>query len=84
MDPKLLDLTPAQLKVYRTIQAERRAWVALWAILTLASVGFAAFLVAAFYRQTAATLISGGIEGIFGWQLKQVYRHIYPDPPASG
>ena len=76
---KVPKLSPEQLKVYQAIQAERRAWVALCFIFALVGVGFAAFVYAAFFEKAqTATIISGGIEGIFGWQLKQVYQHIYP------
>jgi hypothetical protein len=79
MAQTLPDLTPAQLKVYETVQRNRMAWVALWFTLVPFSLAFVAFLAALFF---ATSVEAKGVllvfNGLLGWMVQRVFRFLFP------
>jgi hypothetical protein len=75
-----LNLTPQQLAVYKVIQHNYMAWVALIVILTLFAIGFLCFLYAIFWvgGQGAPKSILGGIDGLLGWCVRIIIKYLFP------
>jgi hypothetical protein len=83
MSPKRTpdDLTESQRKTLEVISHIQQTWVALWFALGLVGVGFIVFILALFFsKDSIAKSISGGIDLVFGWVLRQVYGHLFPSP----
>jgi len=55
-------------------------WVTLFVVLGLFTVGFASFLYALFciHEQTLAKSITGGIDTLLGWALKDIVAYLFP------
>ena len=73
--------TAHQLRVYEVTQRIRMQWTALIVVLSLMVVGFGCFLYAMFFTDYyIATGITGGLEGLFALNFRQVYSHLFPSP----
>jgi hypothetical protein len=57
------------------------AWVALYFILILFSIGFLSFLGALFFLESQAVSksILGGIDTLLAWALKIILTNLFPD-----
>lgn len=76
----LLKLTPDQLKIYTELQRIRMGWLTLYVVLGLFTIGFFSFLYALFFihEQTLAKAITGGIDTLLGWALKNIVAYLFP------
>ncbi len=79
MTPLHLDLSPQQLAVYKVIQRNYMAWVALIVVLSLFVIGFLSFLYSIFCvgGQGASKTILGGIDGLLGWCVKAIINYLF-------
>lgn len=76
----LLKLTPDQLKIYTELQRIRMGWLTLYVVLGLFTIGFFSFLYALFFihEQTLSKAITGGIDTLLGWALKDIVAYLFP------
>jgi|GraSoiStandDraft_41_1057321.scaffolds.fasta_scaffold1138664_3 hypothetical protein len=72
-----------QLKTLEVLQRIKMAWVTLYVILGLFTVGFGAFLVSVFMLpgDGISKSILGGIDLLLGWSLRAVVGNLFPRPP---
>jgi hypothetical protein len=61
------------------------AWVALWFILILFSIGLLSFLAALFWvdRAGIAKTLLGGVDTLLGLALRTVMANLFPPPKAQ-
>ena len=81
----LLKLSPDQLKIYTELQRIRMGWLTLYVVLGLFTIGFGAFLYALFFihEQTLGKAITGGIDTLLGWALKDIVAYLFPAKKPS-
>jgi hypothetical protein len=79
------DFTSRQLEVFKVIQRNNMAWVALGVVLSLFVIGFLSFLYSIFWvgGQGASKAILGGIDGLLGWCVKAVINYLFPSPNTN-
>jgi cytochrome c biogenesis protein CcdA len=78
-DPRQ-SLTPAQLKVFETVERIRMAWLALRVTFTFFGVVLIALIWAAFSPVAGPSMrwAFGIIETILGWAMHPIIRHLFP------
>lgn len=79
------NLSAGQVRAYEVIQRIRMAWVALICVLALFSLGFLAFLWAAFNLEGAEVTkgVLGGVDLLLGWNMKKVFDNLFPAVDAG-
>ena len=77
-----LSLTPAQARVYETLQKIRMAWVALIFTYVCFFMVLVALICAAFSSTAGPSMrwAFGIIDGLIGLALRPIHKHLFPDP----
>jgi cytochrome c biogenesis protein CcdA len=83
-DPRL-SLTPAQLKVFETVERIQMAWLALRVTFLFFAVVLIALICAAFSPTAGPSMrwAFGIIETILGWAMHPIIRHLFPKPSSK-